>query len=264
MTIDAPILDAAQRLLNSESGADFTVDQLAAAAGISRATLYRRIGSKEALLQQIAELHGVDPETLGARDIRADSLAAARELFSRYGLVSVTMEQIAQEAGVGVATLYRHFGDKGGLLRAFSDEFRPQQLVSDTAFIPSGDLAADLQPIVSGLLRFMMANGDIFRLTLAERSKELEVIQAMRNTPGRTLHRLTRIFQLPEVADQLAPLEAQELALSLLGMIFGFGFTGPFLYELPLAEPDKVAHTIVRIFLDGVRRSTDTTLDKGL
>jgi AcrR family transcriptional regulator len=215
--------------------------------------LYRRVGSKEALLQHIAKGRGVPATELGTRDIRATVLQSARALFSRHGLISVTMEQIAQEAGVGVATVYRHFGDKGGLLRAFSDEFRPQQLRSDHAFTPSGDLAVDLLPIVSGLVHFLVENGDIFRLTLTERNEELEVIQTMRNTPGRTLHRLTRIFQQPMVAKQLAPLDPQEMALSLLGMILSFGFMGPTLYNLPQAKPDAIAQTILRIFLDGVR-----------
>ena len=254
MQLDPTIVAAAERFLNDGAGADFTIDQLAAATGLSRATIYRRAGSKEAILQHIADLRGVTPVELGARDIRATVLRAARELFSRCGLSSVTMEDIAQEAGVGVATVYRHFGDKAGLLRAFSDAFRPKQLMAEQAFTSTEDLAADLLPVVSGLVRFMQANSDIFQLTLASGNSELEVIQSLRSTPSRTLHRLTHIFAQPTVAQKLAPLDPQEMALSLLGMILGFSFIGPSLYDLPKADPDAVAQTIVRIFLDGVRK----------
>jgi AcrR family transcriptional regulator len=40
------------------------------------------------------------------------------ELFSDQGVVSTRASDIAQAAGVAVGTLYLHFGDKSGLLRA--------------------------------------------------------------------------------------------------------------------------------------------------
>ncbi|MGW6916227.1 TetR/AcrR family transcriptional regulator [Kitasatospora sp. NPDC054939] len=42
-------------------------------------------------------------------------VAAAREMFSRYGL-DVPLDQIAKEAGVGNATLYRHFPTREALI----------------------------------------------------------------------------------------------------------------------------------------------------
>lgn len=39
----------------------------------------------------------------------------AHELFQTYGVAQVSMNQIANALGVGIGTLYRHFGDKGAL-----------------------------------------------------------------------------------------------------------------------------------------------------
>jgi AcrR family transcriptional regulator len=142
-SLSQQILDAAEQLLAHNP--DFTMDELGTAVSLSRATLYRKIGNKEALLQRLVDERGlaqVEP------DIRTRVLLAAREIFGRYGLLEVTMEQIAQEAGVGVATLYRHFGDKDGLVRAFASEITPHRAIADATQHLSGDLKADLTPCI--------------------------------------------------------------------------------------------------------------------
>jgi AcrR family transcriptional regulator len=64
-----------------------------------------------------------------ARHERADAarnrtaiLCAAERLVSQRGAAYVTMDEVACAAGVGKGTLFRRFGDRGGLLRALLDE----------------------------------------------------------------------------------------------------------------------------------------------
>ncbi|MCZ0999516.1 helix-turn-helix domain containing protein [Streptomyces mirabilis] len=49
---------------------------------------------------------------------RARLLEAAGRLVAEHGAEGVTMEAIAKEAGVGKGTVFRRFGDRGGLLLA--------------------------------------------------------------------------------------------------------------------------------------------------
>lgn len=72
-----------------------------------------------------------------ARENRDRVLEAARDLFARSGL-DVTMRQIAREAGVGPATLYRRFPTKRTLiLEAFLDELRAcRSVVQEAAADP--------------------------------------------------------------------------------------------------------------------------------
>jgi AcrR family transcriptional regulator len=71
-----------------------------------------------------AEAPGVDEAGLGLRPMRADAvknrqriLDAAEAIFATEG-VSVPIDAVAERAGVGVGTLYRHFPTKEALFEA--------------------------------------------------------------------------------------------------------------------------------------------------
>jgi AcrR family transcriptional regulator len=71
-----------------------------------------------------ARSHGVDAPHPGSRPMRADAvknrtriLAAAEEIFATQG-VSVPIDTVAERAGLGVGTLYRHFPTKEALFEA--------------------------------------------------------------------------------------------------------------------------------------------------
>jgi AcrR family transcriptional regulator len=73
-----------------------------------------------------------------ARDNRGRILAAARTAFAAEGF-AVPIREIARRAGVGVATVYRHFETKEALLaQAFADELTPC-----SAIVEEGLAAAD-------------------------------------------------------------------------------------------------------------------------
>src|SRR3954453_299932 len=57
------------------------------------------------------------PLRADARRNHEQVLAAAREVFVERG-AGAPLEEVAGRAGVGIATLYRRFGDREGLLRA--------------------------------------------------------------------------------------------------------------------------------------------------
>ncbi|RIK41665.1 MAG: hypothetical protein DCC58_12175 [Chloroflexi bacterium] len=49
-------------------------------------------------------------------------VATAQELVAAHGFVTVTMEQIARQAGVSVATVYIYFPGKSAIVAALADE----------------------------------------------------------------------------------------------------------------------------------------------
>jgi TetR/AcrR family transcriptional regulator len=58
----------------------------------------------------------------GRPDVRAALLEGARKLFLARGFASVSIRQIAAEAGTSTAIIHYHFGDKLGLYRAMLEE----------------------------------------------------------------------------------------------------------------------------------------------
>jgi AcrR family transcriptional regulator len=92
-------------------------------------------------------------------------LAAARRLFERDGPGAVSMDRVAEEAGVGKGTLYRRFGDRAGLALALLDARErelQEQLIRGPA--PLGPGAAPVERIVAfghAWLDVLDSHGDI-------------------------------------------------------------------------------------------------------
>jgi AcrR family transcriptional regulator len=97
--------------------AGLSMDELAAAAGISRATLYRLFGSQQNLLQAF----GLQPPPT----VRSRILDTALDLVGRHGLAELSMDELAARAGVSRATLYRLFPGKAALFAELIRRFSP-------------------------------------------------------------------------------------------------------------------------------------------
>ena len=103
----ARVLEATRRL--AVRGVPFTVADVAASARVSRATVHRLFGSREALF---AELE-LEPEPAS----RERALTAAAELISERPLGQVSMDEVAERAGLSRASLYRLFPGKPALFQ---------------------------------------------------------------------------------------------------------------------------------------------------
>jgi AcrR family transcriptional regulator len=75
-------------------------------------------------------------------------LDAANELLAERGFVELTIEDVAQRAGVGKTTIYRRWPGKGTLVfEAFATDFLDQQPLPDTGSL-RGDLLAALRAFI--------------------------------------------------------------------------------------------------------------------
>ena len=94
------------------------------------------------------ELPQIEPDSFERADAarnRERILCAARRLFDERGAGCVSMDEIAEAAGVGKGTLFRRFGSRAGLMMVLLDE---DEQVSQRAFMfGPGPLGPDAPPL---------------------------------------------------------------------------------------------------------------------
>jgi AcrR family transcriptional regulator len=115
------ILGKARGLL--AKGGSPTVAELAAAAGVSRASFYRAFDSRDSLLEAL----DLEPEP-GTRERILD---AALKLVGAQGLTALSMDDLATQAEVSRATLYRLFPGKAALFTSLLHTYSPLDPVSN-------------------------------------------------------------------------------------------------------------------------------------
>ena len=97
--------------------------------------------------------------------IRQDMLSAASTLFARHGYYAVSMDDIAREAGVSRATLYRQFSTKVKILAELSDwaAVEGAQLAADLHHVRARDGADELHVWLSRYLHHHRLYGSTIR-----------------------------------------------------------------------------------------------------
>jgi len=136
-----------------------------------------------------------------ARNHRA-LIEAARRLFASRGLV-VTLDEIAAEAGVNVATAYRHFANKYELAESFLQERIAEAVAVAEAAAKEEDPWTGLERFLSETLRAMAENRgmhDLFSSGFADRFLE-ELDRRIEPPLARLLARCKKAGQLRAEVD---------------------------------------------------------------
>ena len=159
----AAVVDAAARLVRERRDVEAVgVDEVAALARVSKATLYRYFPSKAALIEAVAEREGVDPAQWSVPDRRTQILEAAMALIPQRGLRAMTMEQIAEAAGISPATIYWHFASKEALIVEVANHCSPLEVFRrNLGPGASGDPHDDLRRLVREMLAHAAGRFDV-------------------------------------------------------------------------------------------------------
>jgi AcrR family transcriptional regulator len=102
------------------------------------------------------------PRSQGFEQQRELLLAAAARLFAHQGYTATTMQQVAEAAGVGKATLYHYVRDKPGLLAAIATGHvaRLEGLVDEVAAEARREALAPEPHLARLIERFLRAYAD--------------------------------------------------------------------------------------------------------
>lgn len=240
-----------------EAGAGFTLEQLADRTGLPRATLYRRIGSKEKLLKALADDNLIrlddDPSDIDSRVI-----AAARKVIAKSGFLACTMDQIAGEAGIGVATLYRRFKRKEDLLDRVARQMAPKPVVRQATEGREPEFERDLRQMVDIGLRFGLQNQDIARIVFAARPAEQKFVASHRKVSAAGFSSLVQYMQACQDKGLLRQdMPAEDLAMLLNGLIAQYSVLGPAYLDRPL-DMERDAKSIMTLFLLGAGSAVES------
>jgi TetR/AcrR family transcriptional repressor of mexJK operon len=166
-----------------------------------------------------------------ARPSKHDAITqAASDMFLAEGFERVTLDQIAQRAGVSKQTIYSHFADKEALFKAICTELTEKLTIPLRKSVSEGDLRNTLTRLGEDTLAMMLhpASLDLHRLVMsaAVRFPELGRV-AYEAGAMRMIHDLsTLLVQRSRIGDGLAEAlddeRARILAEQFIGMLRGF------------------------------------------
>ena len=159
------------------------------------------------------------PERADAARNRRALLAAAHTIMVESGIDALTMDRVAAAAGVGVGTVYRRFGDLGGLAFALLDdeerEFQRSYLSGPPPLGPGAPPAERIRAFLHAMVDRMETAGDLHALA-ESRSATARFVSGAYRTARTHLVALLREVQHHDAAyraDALLALVATNLIL---------------------------------------------------
>jgi AcrR family transcriptional regulator len=255
----AAILRAAAALLAERKDvAAVGVDEIAARAGVAKATLYRYFPTKAALVRSIGDEHGVDPGDWQTPDRREQIIEAAMRLIRQRGLRATSMEQIAEAAGISSATIYWYFAGKDQLAMAMADRCSPLEDVRRVlARGADGDPADDLRALVRLMLQIISERFEVVQACMGESWASPQVAaHVLQRVALPVWETLGAYFEAHVAAGRLVPAPALPRVLTFAGAVLAFMLArrtfGP---GFPI-EAGQMVETLVDTFLLGAATAT--------
>ncbi len=255
------ILSVTRDLLKGQSqGAeksDVTIAQVAAAAHISRATLYRYFANKAALFSAAGVKSGA---ALNSPTGRERILEAMLETVAERGMHGATLEEIAARADLSLSGLHWHFRNKDELIAALMQRLPLITSLAEEAAQAEKD-EADVQAQLARIGAVLLEQGErysgIVRLLLYEAMVYPDVAQiASAHSIGRFLPLLTQLFERHAVHGRLRPGSAQARAQAFFGMFVLLILLRPAFDGLLAPDDEQIAAEYIDILLHGILPSS--------
>ena len=159
----------------------------------------------------------IDRRDQMAQQTRGDILRAARRLFAERGYAATSINDIAEEAGVAIQTIYARLGSKRGMLLALIDLIDEEAGVGPLAeeVTSAANPLAALRAGVHLTRSFQERCGDIIEALFTAAGAEPELADAV--AEGQRRHRegaritIDRIQELRGLRNDVSPERAQAL-----------------------------------------------------
>lgn len=181
-------------------------------------------------------------------------IEAALQLISEKGYTAATTKTIAELAGVNEVTLFRHFGNKRGLLKAIIEQFSYypllQQEINQNV---TWELEKDLFNFSLKHFQFLMSIKDFVMIGFKESIQFPEISEEIANIPLLIKKELIHYFQEMHQRGKIREVDFEAAALSLIALNFGHFMSrarlGTIVSDIPTEE---LLQTSVTIFSRGL------------
>ncbi|MCB0934267.1 MAG: TetR/AcrR family transcriptional regulator [Mycobacterium sp.] len=243
--------------------ADVPVAVIAATAGISRSTLWRRLGGARDVLDNAVRAVGVDPG--GKPPVRVRAIAAAAELIGASGLSATTLEAVAKRAGCSVYSLHAAFGGRDALITAVFEHDSPIREIEDYLCGEQDDFREKVRGFLATVATAFGRSPHIAPAIFAEifaRPDSPAVRNFTAYSAPRVVGILTRWLDREIQAGRILDLPRPLLAQQLLGPITLHVLTRPAAPDVP-AYPRTDIDTVCDIFTDAFIKSVGTGTPAG-
>lgn len=194
-------------------------------------------------------------ERRDARENRQRILEVAKQLFADRGVADTSMKEIAEAAGVGKGTLYRHFAHKGELCTALLREDvvafqeRLDALIGDAAVVASP--LARLEILITERVRMTETHLPLFA-AIDEATAGARPVKPFRGRFGTWTHaRIVALLAEAVAQGEALPLDLEFTADALLEVM------APPLYSHQRHASgyslERIVDGLRRLFIDGLR-----------
>lgn len=240
-------MNEAARLLSRDRQS--SIDEISSAAGVSRTTFYRAFTSRADLLHALE----VQPEP----DTKQRVLDASIHMLRKQSLKDLSMDELASEAGISRANLYRLFPGKAALFRAILVAYSPIEPVL-AVLARAGDRPPDevIPEIVLAAYRTVAGRTGIVRTLLLEvTSMNAELSQAFADTGLRAFGAFGQYLAGQMAAGRLRRMHPILAMQSLVGGVMFHMLAASVLSQATLDVPagEEVALQFASVWLRGMR-----------
>jgi AcrR family transcriptional regulator len=143
--------------------------------------------------------------------------------LGRRGFRGTTLEAVADSAKVSVATLYRRYGDRDGLLRAFLAQVPVRKRAFRLRAANEGELRGTLERFAAEMLEEIAASFEVMRAGLGD-PESAAVVGRLRDPRRGISAGLGRFFRACLRRGLLAQAPPEELISAFSSLVMGAGF----------------------------------------
>ncbi|MFJ7661708.1 TetR/AcrR family transcriptional regulator [Lysinibacillus sp. NPDC097162] len=181
-------------------------------------------------------------------------IEAAIQLISEKGYTAATTKAIADLAQVNEVTIFRHFGNKQGILKTIVDRFSYNPILQKMMHEEvTWDLETDLNHFSMKYFEYMMSIKDLVMIGFKESMQFPEISNEIANVPLIFKNELIQYFEEMHYKGKIREVNYEAAALSLIALNFGHFISrarlGTTVSTLPTEE---LINTSVAIFSRGL------------